>query len=105
MSRLYPNGMVYDKWNDFVGLLFNLVMNKAIELKLQRIDHLRRPAHCTVFGQCLWHPDGVSEERHAQYALKLVPFLWRKDGKTKAPATRPEKWNASGRQHIGKNMA
>ena len=40
MSRLYPNGMGYDKWDNFVGLLFNLVMNKAIELKLQRINHL-----------------------------------------------------------------
>ena len=41
MSRLYPNGMGYDKCDNFAGLLFNLVMNKAIELKLQRIDHLR----------------------------------------------------------------
>jgi len=26
--------MGYDKWDSFVGLLFNLVVNKAIELKL-----------------------------------------------------------------------
>lgn len=40
MWRLYPNGMDYYKWDYFVGLLFDLVMNKSIELKLQRIDHL-----------------------------------------------------------------
>ena len=87
MWRLYPNGMVYDKWNDFVGLLFNLVMNKTIELKLQRIDHLGRPAHCTVFGQGLRHPDGVGEQRHAQHAFKLIPFA----------AQGLENGNASGR--------
>lgn len=41
MSRLYPYGMVYDKSDYIVGLMFNLVINKTIELKLQRVDHLR----------------------------------------------------------------
>lgn len=38
---LYPNGMGYSESIEFVRLLFELVINKAIELILQRIDHLR----------------------------------------------------------------
>ena len=34
MSRLYPYGMGYDKSDYIVGLMFNLVINKTIELKL-----------------------------------------------------------------------
>jgi hypothetical protein len=56
--------MGYDKCAYFADLMFYLMINKSIELKLQRIDHLGRPANSTIFGQGLRHPHGIGKKRH-----------------------------------------
>ncbi|BCA40053.1 hypothetical protein KATP_25750 [Kluyvera ascorbata] len=39
LVRLYPNGIDYAKSVNFAGLLLNVATDKAVEVRLQQINH------------------------------------------------------------------